>query len=210
LFPLPTDGIGSRPALARKRYGKKKRGRSLSFPLERRTLFRLVLFLRFQGAGAVDWRCNRAPSESPARQSGFLGSSVVISVAALPAPVVALSTSPPPLRWDGDGPQPSFLTGPTDSFIACAAAPFGCSVPMPAHRRRSLKVVSAPLSGPVVTAAPGLLRSNDRTIDYICGNCRAVLLYADEGRMHNLVFCCAKCGCYNSTDSCIHSPLPAN
>jgi hypothetical protein len=72
---------------------------------------------------------------------------------------------------------------------------------MPAHGRRSLKVVSAPASGPVVTAAPGLLRPNDRTIDYICGNCRAVLLYADESRMHNLVFCCERWGCYNSTDS---------
>jgi hypothetical protein len=55
--------------------------------------------LGFQGAGAVDRRSNLCPSESPARQSGFLGSWVVMSVA-LPAPVVALSASPPPLRGD--------------------------------------------------------------------------------------------------------------
>ena len=49
-----------------------------------------------------------APSKSPARQTGFLMESLIVMSVALPAPVVALSASPPPLRCD----DPELLGAP--------------------------------------------------------------------------------------------------
>ena len=57
---------------------------------------------------------------------------------------------------------------------------------MSPHRKISLKVISAPATGPVVRAPP-VLKASDHTIDYACGNCGAVLLHAEDGQIHNLV-----------------------
>jgi hypothetical protein len=46
---------------------------------------------------------------------------------------------------------------------------------MSPHRKISLKVIVAPTTGPVVSAPP-VLKASDHTIDYVCGNCGAVLL----------------------------------
>ena len=64
------------------------------------------------------------------------------------------------------------------------------------HRKISLKVISAPATGPVVSAPP-VLKASDHTIDYACGNCGAVLLHAEDGQAHNLVIHCVECGSYN-------------
>jgi hypothetical protein len=52
---------------------------------------------------------------------------------------------------------------------------------MSPHRKISLKVISAPATGPVVSAPP-VLKASDHTIDYACGNCGAVLLHAEDGQ----------------------------
>src|ERR1700750_3155396 len=73
---------------------------------ERRSYFALSSSFDLQVPVLSTGGATCAPSESPARQSGLLGSSVM-SVA-LPAPVVALSTSPPPLRCE----DPELLGAP--------------------------------------------------------------------------------------------------
>jgi hypothetical protein len=45
-----------------------------------------------------------------------------------------------------------------------------------------------------------LLSSANGSVDYICGNCRTVLLHAEDGLMHNIVVLCTECGANNSTD----------
>ena len=47
--------------------------------------------------------------------------------------------------------------------------------------------------------------SANRSVDYICGNCRTVLLHAEDGLMHNVLILCAECGANNSTDSYLAS-----
>ena len=68
------------------------------------------------------------------------------------------------------------------------------------HPKVSLKVVSAPTSGSVVTAPPVLVAST-HTVDYGCGTCGAVLMHAEAGQVHNLVIRCTECGGCNSTDA---------
>jgi hypothetical protein len=43
------------------------------------------------------------------------------------------------------------------------------------------------------------------SVDYICGNCRTVLLHAEVGLMHNIHFLCPECGANNSTESYLAS-----
>jgi DNA-directed RNA polymerase subunit RPC12/RpoP len=43
--------------------------------------------------------------------------------------------------------------------------------------------------------------SPDHSVDYICGNCRAVLLHAEDSPMHNLLILCTECGAHSSTDA---------
>ena len=67
------------------------------------------------------------------------------------------------------------------------------------HPKLSLKIVTAPAIGRVVSAPP-ILTASDHTIDYACGNCDTVLMHAEQGQVHNLTIRCTKCGAYNSTD----------
>jgi DNA-directed RNA polymerase subunit RPC12/RpoP len=41
----------------------------------------------------------------------------------------------------------------------------------------------------------------NRSVDYICGNCRTVLLHAENSQMHDLLILCTECGAHNSTDA---------
>jgi DNA-directed RNA polymerase subunit RPC12/RpoP len=69
----------------------------------------------------------------------------------------------------------------------------------PPHCKVSLKTVTAPGIGPVVSAPP-VLKASDHTIEYACGRCATVLLHAEDGQIHNLTIRCTQCGSYNSTD----------
>lgn len=68
------------------------------------------------------------------------------------------------------------------------------------HPKISLKVIPAPSIGAVVSAPPVLIASA-HTVDYTCGNCRTVLLHAEDGQVHNLVIRCVQCGSYNATEA---------
>jgi predicted RNA-binding Zn-ribbon protein involved in translation (DUF1610 family) len=70
---------------------------------------------------------------------------------------------------------------------------------MTAHRKISLTVVVAPAVGAIVSAPP-ILSASEHTIDFVCGNCDAVLLRAEQGQVHNLIIHCTNCGSYNSTN----------
>ena len=39
----------------------------------------------------------------------------------------------------------------------------------------------------------------NRSVDYLCGNCRTLLLHAESSQMHDLVILCTECGAKNST-----------
>ena len=67
------------------------------------------------------------------------------------------------------------------------------------HPRSALKLVPTPWARHIVSAPPALIASTN-TIDYICGNCGAVLMHAEEGQVHNLIIHCTRCGSYNSTE----------
>ena len=71
---------------------------------------------------------------------------------------------------------------------------------MTAHRKVSLKTITAPAIGSVVSAPPPI-KLSDHTIEYACGHCGVILLHAEEGQVHNLTIRCSKCGSYNSTES---------
>ena len=66
------------------------------------------------------------------------------------------------------------------------------------HPQISLKTIGTP-AGAVVSAPP-ILNASDHTVDFTCGNCGTVLLYAEEGQVHNVTILCAACGSYNLTD----------
>ena len=70
---------------------------------------------------------------------------------------------------------------------------------MPALRQKTLKVVSAPLIEGVPRAPPALEVPNP-TVEFKCGNCGAVLMRGDEGKVYPLMVHCISCGSYNSTD----------
>ena len=65
-------------------------------------------------------------------------------------------------------------------------------------RKIILKVINAPASG-LVLDAPPILKEVDQSVDYTCGHCGAILLHAEEGRVHSIVIHCANCGSYNLT-----------
>ena len=71
---------------------------------------------------------------------------------------------------------------------------------MTARKRANLKIVELPPDRTFVSAPPVLVAST-HTVDYCCGSCKAVLMHADEGQVHNLLIHCTACGRYNSTDS---------
>ena len=70
---------------------------------------------------------------------------------------------------------------------------------MPTLFPKTLKVVSAPLVEAVPRAPPALEMPNP-TVEFTCGNCGAVLLRGEEGKVYPPVVLCNSCGSYNSTD----------
>jgi predicted RNA-binding Zn-ribbon protein involved in translation (DUF1610 family) len=44
-------------------------------------------------------------------------------------------------------------------------------------------------------------KMDERAVDYTCGQCGAILLHAQENRVHSIVIHCGNCGSHNSTDS---------
>jgi DNA-directed RNA polymerase subunit RPC12/RpoP len=65
--------------------------------------------------------------------------------------------------------------------------------------QRTLRVVEARGIENVVDAPPILIASS-HTIDYVCGNCRTVLLHAEDNQVHGLSIHCTQCGACNATD----------
>jgi hypothetical protein len=70
---------------------------------------------------------------------------------------------------------------------------------MKEHEKRSLRLIEAPRVGHVLNAPPTLIAST-HTIDYTCGQCRTVLMHAEDGQVHGLLIRCSDCGSYNTTD----------
>jgi hypothetical protein len=68
-----------------------------------------------------------------------------------------------------------------------------------ALRQKTLKVVPAPLIEAVPSAPPALETPNP-TAEFRCGNCAAVLMRWDEGKVYPLMVRCVCCGSYNATD----------
>jgi predicted RNA-binding Zn-ribbon protein involved in translation (DUF1610 family) len=65
------------------------------------------------------------------------------------------------------------------------------------RKKRALRLVEAPRK---VLDAPPALVASERTIDYTCGRCGAVLLQADEGQVHGFLLRCRNCGSFNAVD----------
>ena len=68
------------------------------------------------------------------------------------------------------------------------------------HPRVALKLIPTPWAQHIISAPPILIASTN-TVDYVCGDCGAVLMHAERGQVHNLVIHCTGCGSYNSTDA---------
>jgi predicted RNA-binding Zn-ribbon protein involved in translation (DUF1610 family) len=66
-------------------------------------------------------------------------------------------------------------------------------------QKKSLKLITAPAVGHAIHAPPVLMAS-DNSVDYTCGRCGTVLLHAEEGQCHGLLFQCTECGSYNCTE----------
>ena len=69
---------------------------------------------------------------------------------------------------------------------------------MPTLLTKTLRVVPAPLVQSVPPAPPVLEMPNP-TVEFTCGNCGAVLMRGEEGKVYPLIVLCS-CGSYNSTD----------
>jgi hypothetical protein len=70
---------------------------------------------------------------------------------------------------------------------------------MEEHKKKPLRVVTAPSTGHVLDAPPVIVAST-HTIAYTCGHCGTVLMHAEEDQIHGLLIRCAGCGSYNATD----------
>ncbi len=66
-------------------------------------------------------------------------------------------------------------------------------------RKISLKLITAPAVGHALQAPP-VLKASDHSVDYTCGRCGTILLHAEEGQCHGLLFRCKECGSYNVTE----------
>jgi DNA-directed RNA polymerase subunit RPC12/RpoP len=67
------------------------------------------------------------------------------------------------------------------------------------HLRIALKLIPSPSAQHIISAPPVLVAST-HTVDYVCGDCGAVLMHAEDGQVRNLVIHCVACGSYNATD----------
>jgi predicted RNA-binding Zn-ribbon protein involved in translation (DUF1610 family) len=64
--------------------------------------------------------------------------------------------------------------------------------------QRTLKIVEATGIEHTVNAPPVLMASS-HTIDFVCGNCGAVLLHAEDNQVHGLFIHCTNCGATNAS-----------
>ena len=64
--------------------------------------------------------------------------------------------------------------------------------------QRKLKIVEATGMEHALHAPPVLVASSN-TIDFVCGNCGAVLLHAEDNQVHGLFIRCTKCESLNAT-----------
>ena len=64
--------------------------------------------------------------------------------------------------------------------------------------QRRLRVVEAKGIENSVNAPP-ILYASSHTIDFVCGNCGAVLLHAEDDQVHGLFIRCTKCESLNTT-----------
>jgi predicted RNA-binding Zn-ribbon protein involved in translation (DUF1610 family) len=64
--------------------------------------------------------------------------------------------------------------------------------------QRRLRVVEAKGIENSVSAPP-ILYASSHTMDFVCGNCGAVLLHAEDNQVHGLFIHCTKCGATNAT-----------
>jgi hypothetical protein len=67
------------------------------------------------------------------------------------------------------------------------------------HPRIELKLIPTPWAQHIINAPPVLVASTN-TVDYTCAYGGAILMHAEERRVHNLVISCAECGSFSSTD----------
>ena len=65
--------------------------------------------------------------------------------------------------------------------------------------QRTLRVVEARGIEHTVDAPP-ILYASSHTIDFVCGNCGAVLLHAEDNQVHGLFIRCTQCESLNATD----------
>ena len=47
--------------------------------------------------------------------------------------------------------------------------------------------------------APPILYASSHTIDFVCGNCGAILLHAEDDQVHGLFIRCTQCESLNAT-----------
>jgi hypothetical protein len=69
----------------------------------------------------------------------------------------------------------------------------------PDHPRFRLKLLFPPFVGRAIDVPP-ILNASDHTVDFVCGACEAVLMYAEHGQVHNVTIHCVICGSYNTTN----------
>jgi predicted RNA-binding Zn-ribbon protein involved in translation (DUF1610 family) len=64
--------------------------------------------------------------------------------------------------------------------------------------QRRLRIVEARGIENAVNAPP-VLTASSHTIDFLCGNCGAVLLHAEDDQVHGLFIRCTQCESLNAT-----------
>jgi DNA-directed RNA polymerase subunit RPC12/RpoP len=64
--------------------------------------------------------------------------------------------------------------------------------------QRRLRIVEARGIENAVNAPPVLMASS-HTIDFLCGNCGAILLHAEDDQVHGLFIRCTQCESLNAT-----------
>jgi DNA-directed RNA polymerase subunit RPC12/RpoP len=71
----------------------------------------------------------------------------------------------------------------------------------PEDMKMNRKVIPSNFDWPLYPLPSG----PNRSVDYLCGNCRTVLLHAESSQMRDLLILCTECGAKNSTDAYLAS-----
>jgi len=67
------------------------------------------------------------------------------------------------------------------------------------HPRFSFKLVTPPFVNRPIDVPP-VLNASDHTVDFVCGQCGALLMYGEHDQVHNVTIHCVACGSYNTTN----------